>query len=177
MEPRRKVPKPLISWPVHDWHPFPAETPMGSPTSPHYGTPRKYIPGLIPAFRGAAIPPRLSERMMFERMRAADKLNGPRGYRDMVSMRKSIIASGGGAGMAVSMYLEGPNGSTFELVPPPVPLLPPSVGTKGGNNIPVNGGLSKGGKIIAPKLPQPPAPAAKGYDYYGRSVSTLATHV
>ena len=83
----------------------------------------------------------------------------------MASMRKSIIASSGtgmGPGMRVSVYMTGPNGSTFELVapptPPPVPPLPSSIVTKGGRKIPVHGEgnrLQRGG---VPVPLQPPAP-------------------
>lgn len=96
----------------------------------------------------------------------ADKLDVPRGYQDMASMRKSIIASSGGNG---NLYLAGPHGSKFELVPPPplVPLLPPSIVAKGDRVISTNTGLAKGGKAGTSRLLQPPPPAAKDHAYYG----------
>ena len=170
IESKRRVPKPLISWPVHDWHPFPINTPTGSPMSPHYGRPRKYIPGLIPTFRGAVS----SERIVHQR--PSDRLVVAVGYQDMATMRKSIIARSGagtGPGMRVSVYMAGPNGSTFELVPPPlpppVPSLPPSVATRGGQRILVQGGDNR----LPRGMVRPPTPVRVAGE--GRRASALMT--
>jgi hypothetical protein len=82
----------------------------------------------------------------------------------MASMRKSIIASSGagtGPGMRVSVYMAGPNGSTFELVAPPlpspVPLLPSPIATKGGQGILEQCGDNRLQRGMPVPL-QPPAP-------------------